>query len=146
MTQSSTLNVALELADFPLQTFDTIRYGDTDRQGHVNNAVFASFLETGRVMFLYNPEDPLLEPNAAFVIAGLQLNFLAELHWPGRIDIGTGIVRIGNSSLTLIQGLFQQGLCVARAETIIVQMNETTRRSQPLSPVSKQRLQSFLID
>lgn len=38
-----------QLKDFPSVTFDKIRYGDTDRQGHVNNAVFSAFLETGRV-------------------------------------------------------------------------------------------------
>jgi acyl-CoA thioester hydrolase len=35
----------LELKDFPLTSIDKIRYSDTDRQGHVNNAVFASYLE-----------------------------------------------------------------------------------------------------
>jgi acyl-CoA thioester hydrolase len=35
-------NPALE--DFPFQTFDKVRYADTDRQGHVNNAAFATFL------------------------------------------------------------------------------------------------------
>ena len=143
MTQAKT--TPLTLADFPLQTFDTIRYADTDRQGHVNNAVFATFLETGRVAFLYDSENPLLEPNAAFVIAGLQLSFLAELHWPGRIDIGTGVAKIGTSSITLVQGLFQQAQPVARAETTIVQMNETTRRSQPLSDATKTRLEALLM-
>lgn len=38
---------ALSLEDFPLRTYDKIRYADTDQQGHVNNAVFATFLETG---------------------------------------------------------------------------------------------------
>ena len=36
------------LDQFPLRTRDKLRYADTDRQGHVNNAVFATFLETGR--------------------------------------------------------------------------------------------------
>ena len=31
----------VKLEDFPLRTFDKIRYADTDRQGLVNNAVFA---------------------------------------------------------------------------------------------------------
>ena len=33
----------------PLRTFDKLRYADTDRQGHINNAVFATFLDTGRL-------------------------------------------------------------------------------------------------
>jgi len=35
---------------------------------HVNNAVFASMLETGRVELLYNPDRPLADPEGSFVI------------------------------------------------------------------------------
>jgi acyl-CoA thioester hydrolase len=34
----------LTLPDFSLQAFDKLRYADTDRQGHVNNANFFTFL------------------------------------------------------------------------------------------------------
>ena len=67
----------LELADFPLKTFDKVRYADTDRQGHVNNAIFATFLETGRVEVLYNPKYPILSEGSSFVIAALKLDFLS---------------------------------------------------------------------
>ncbi|MEM8537740.1 MAG: acyl-CoA thioesterase, partial [Pseudomonadota bacterium] len=50
---------ALTLADYPLVSADVIRYADTDRQGHVNNAVFSTFLETGRTQFLVPPSGPL---------------------------------------------------------------------------------------
>jgi len=123
--------------NFPFQTFDKIRYADTDRQGHVNNAAFSTFLETGRVEFLYDPQNPLAAENAAFVIADLNLKFRSEVNWPGRIDIGTGVSRVGNSSLTLYQALFQDGQCVATAETVIVQMDERTRKSHPLSENAK---------
>ncbi|UCF22768.1 MAG: acyl-CoA thioesterase, partial [Ralstonia sp.] len=64
----------LSLDDFPMQTADKLRYGDTDRQGHVNNAVFATFLESGRVELIYNADDPLAAPGAQFVIAQLVLD------------------------------------------------------------------------
>ena len=137
---SKTQTDTLSLTDFPFQTFDKVRYADTDRQGHINNAVFSTFLETGRVEFLYDPESPLADEGAAFVIASLTLNFLSEIHWPGRIDIGTGVTRVGNSSVSLFQGLFQDGRCVATAETVIVQMNDETRKSHPLSG----RIKDFL--
>ncbi|KFB70461.1 hypothetical protein [Candidatus Accumulibacter contiguus] len=54
--------------DFPLRTYEKLRYVDTDRQGHVNNAVFASMLETDRVELLYNPDRPLIDPEGSFVI------------------------------------------------------------------------------
>jgi acyl-CoA thioester hydrolase len=122
----------LTFEQFPFQTYDKVRYADTDRQGHVNNAAFATFLETGRVEFLYDPQSPLTADNGSFVIAGLNLRFVSEVNWPGRIDIGTGVIRVGKSSLSLYQGLFQDGRCVASAETVIVQINDN-KKSCPLT-------------
>lgn len=128
------------LESYPLRTFDTIRYADTDRQGHVNNAVFSTFLESGRVPLLYDRDAPLAVEGAAFVIAKLVLEFRSEVNWPGRVEIGTAVASVGRSSLTLAQGLFQDGRLVATAETVIVQMDEETRRSRPLSAHAVERL------
>jgi acyl-CoA thioester hydrolase len=105
------------LPQFPSRTVDKIRYADTDCQGHVNNAVFATFLETGRVEILYHPQDPILPENASFVIA----------------------------SLVLWQQLFQHDICVTRAETVIVQVDHLLKRSLPLSQHAQQRLSQWLI-
>ena len=142
---SQTASKNLLLSDFPFQTFDKIRYADTDRQGHVNNAVFATFLETGRVEFLYNPDKPLTSKNGAFVIANMNLNLLAEIRWPGQVDIGTGVTKVGNSSLSLYQGVFQDGRCVATAETVIVQMDETTRKASSLPEETKNFMAEHLL-
>jgi acyl-CoA thioester hydrolase len=132
------------LDDFPSRTFDKIRYRDTDRLGHVNNAVFATLLETGRVEILYDNRAPLADPGNAFVIARLTLEFIGEITWPGRVDIGTRVGTVGRSSVTLVQALFQNNRLVAKAETIIVQVNEATRRSQALSPKAVSRLTSLM--
>jgi acyl-CoA thioester hydrolase len=121
----------------------TVRYGDTDRQGHVNNAVFASFLEAGRVNMLFTPNGPLHESGAAFVIARLVLDFKAELNWPGEVWIGTRVARIGRSSMTLEQAIYQNGVCAATAENVIVQMDEATRKSLPLSPQTLAALEAL---
>lgn len=131
---------APSLADYPSVARDKLRYADTDRQGHVNNAAFATFLETGRVEVLYDPEAPLADDGAAFVIARLALDFRAEINWPGEVRIGTRVGRVGTSSVTLEQAIFQGEACVATAETVIVQMDEATRRSRPLSEATLQRL------
>jgi acyl-CoA thioester hydrolase len=121
------------LAAYPFQAYDKLRYADTDRQGHVNNAVFSTLLETGRTEFLLNPERPLNESGCGFVIARLEVDYWGEITWPGRVEIGTRIVSVGRSSMTLEQGIFQHARCVATAQTVIVQMNESTRKSHPLS-------------
>ncbi|HMQ49448.1 MAG TPA: thioesterase family protein [Saprospiraceae bacterium] len=135
----------LALQYFPLKTYDKIRYADTDRQGHVNNAAFSTFLETGRVEFLYGGGQPLHLEEASFVIASLQLQFKQELTWPGTVEIGTGLLCIGNSSVTLLQGLFQYEVCVAVAETSIVQVLNKTGKSIPLSEHTKQVLAQWLL-
>jgi len=129
------------IADFPLRTGDKLRYGDTDRQGHVNNAVFATFLETGRVELLYNED--LADDGAAFVIARLELDFQFEINWPGDVQIGTAVLEVGRSSFKLFQKVFQDGRPAAEAITVIVQMNEATRRSQPLSERARNRLREL---
>ena len=131
------------LEDYPLQTYDKVRYADTDRQGHVNNAVFATFLETGRVEFLYDPVHPLAPPGAQFVIANLEVDLRAELTWPGRVDIGTRVASVGRSSVRIEQGLFQEGRCAATATTVIVLMGEATRKSEPLPSGAVDRLSAL---
>ena len=136
----------IRLNDYPIKTYDKIRYRDMDRQGHVNNAVFSSFLETGRVELIYNSSNQIISTNSSFVIASLNLDFISELKWPGKVDIGTGIIKIGTSSIIIIQGLYQDEKLAATAETIIVQTNKKTGSSKPLSPKAKEILNRYLID
>ena len=135
----------LLLKQFPFVTFDKVRYNDTDRQGHVNNAVFATFFETGRVEMLYQPSHQFLSDNCSFVVAKSTIELIAEIHWPGQVDIGTGIVRIGNSSLVIAANLYQQGRLVATSETMVVQVNTQTKTSQGLEPKAKLLLEKFKV-
>ncbi len=131
------------LADRRRFTFwceERARYGDTDRQGHVNNAVFATFCESGRVGLFHSQETPFAPPGTEFVIARLTLDFRAEILWRERIEIGTVVLGLGRSSFTLGQGLFRDGVCVATAESILVLMDLQTRRATPLPPRLRARL------
>lgn len=134
------------IGQFPIQTYEKLRYSDTDRQGHINNAVFSTMLETGRVEILYNPDHPLADRNCAFVIANQTLNYLAEITWPGRVMIGTRVAEIGRSSITFEQALFQNDRPCATAATVSVQMNETTRRSAPLSSDTRDYLNRLTLE
>lgn len=131
------------LSDYPLHSRDKLRYGDTDRQGHINNAVFATFCETGRVDLLYNPDLPVLLDGQQFVIARLTLDFIDEILWPGWVEIGTRVERIGRSSITLTQVVFQGPKLVAKAENIVVLTDIATRKSTPLGPAAIETLMRF---
>lgn len=130
------------MESFPLQTYDKLRYADTDRQGHVNNAVFATFLETGRVEMLYQNEGRLIKRGNSYVIVSLHLDLIAEIRWPGTVEIATAVTKVGNSSIKLYQQLFQSGLVVAKATSVLVQVNDLGK-SEPLSEDAKSILQGY---
>lgn len=140
------MNQSLNLSNFPSTTWDKIRYADTDRQGHVNNAVFATYLETGRVNIIYGDHLDLEAAEVSFVIASLQVDFRAEIHWPGKVDIGTGITKIGRTSLQLYQGLFQNDRLVAEARTVIVQVSNQTKKSVAIEEDAREALGAFMMD
>ncbi len=133
-----------KLVDFPISFYDKVRFSDTDKQGHVNNAVFATYLETGRAEFLYHHKPSFNKAGTNFVIASLNIALKAEIHWPGKVDIGTCISRVGNSSFSLSQAIFQNDQCVATADTVIVQVDEVTKKSSPLSEESVGMLNTYI--
>ncbi|PKP95932.1 MAG: thioesterase, partial [Alphaproteobacteria bacterium HGW-Alphaproteobacteria-13] len=47
-------------------------------------------------------------------------NYLAEGNFPDPVRIATGIGRIGTSSWTLVQAMFQNGRCIATCDTVVV--------------------------
>lgn len=113
---------------YPLVTVDKLRYSDTDRQSHINNALFSTFLETGRVEILYNPQI-INQPNETeFVIANLSIQFISEILWPRYIETKTAIKKIGTSSIVFEQVIYQAEKQCAAAETVIVQINKSNRK------------------
>src|SRR5437763_16217952 len=134
-----------QLSQFPGRTRDIIRFGDLDPQGHVNNTVFATFFETGRVAFLREPGNALSPPGTTSVLARLDINFLRELHWPGAVEIGTGVAEIGRSSFTFLQAIFHQGECSATGRATMVMIDATTRRSRPLPAEAIARLEALKV-
>jgi len=132
-----------QLGDFPHLSFDKLRYADTDMLGHANKVTFATFFETGRVELLYHRPEPLAAPGCGFVIARLAIDFAAEILWPGKVDIGTRVVAIGRSSVTLGQALFQDGRHVASSQSVIVQIDLASRKSRPLAAAAWAVLESL---
>jgi len=104
---------APRLESFKIRTPEIVRFGDMDRQGHVNNAVYSTYLETGRVSVIFDPDQGLQVAGATTVLARIQIDFLKELRWPGQIEVGTAVGDIGRSSYVFTQGIFCDGVCVA---------------------------------
>ncbi len=113
-------------------TAHRLRFNDTDRLGHVNNAVFAVMLEQGRSELVLEAGLPIESEGAALVIVRLELEFLREMAWPGTVTIETEVARLGNRSFTLRQRLASDSELCARAVTVLVVMDRAARRALPL--------------
>jgi acyl-CoA thioester hydrolase len=134
-----------KLEDFPHKAADIIRLADLDHQGHVNNAVFATYFETGRVALMHEAFGGLRFGDKIFVVARLEINYLRELHWPGQVDACTGVERIGSSSVTYAQAVFHDGACAASGRTTMVFIDRATRRSTPMSEDIVARLKAHMV-
>ncbi len=115
-------------------TTHRLRFNDTDRLGHVNNAVFAVMLEQGRSELAVAAGLPVESEGQALVIVRLELDFLREMAWPGDVLIETEVGRLGGKSFQFRQRLIHGGALCARAETVLVVMDRATRRAVPLAP------------
>jgi acyl-CoA thioester hydrolase len=133
------------LEDFPSRVADVIRYGDLDPQGHVNNAVFATFFESGRVNMFRLPDLGIGVQGASLVLARTEIDYRRELRWPGSVEVGTGVEAFGRSSFTVQQAIFNNGECAATGRAILVFFDTTTRRSRPLAEALVARLSAFVM-
>lgn len=109
-----------------------LRYGDTDRQGHINNAVYCTLYESGRVDFLFNDGESVAGEGTAFVIAKIALDYLKEMHFPGDVKVGSKILSIGRSSFRVGQGIFYKDHCCSTAESVIVVIDPSSNKSIPI--------------
>jgi acyl-CoA thioester hydrolase len=116
-----------EEEDGAVVTDVTLRYSDMDALGHLNNAVYATLFEAGRVAHYMQTFDGAMPEDADFVIVKLTIEFKAEARYPGTARIATRVARVGGSSLTYAQDIRIEGRLVATAESVCA-MFDTVRR------------------
>ena len=131
------------LADYPHRVKEIIRYADLDPQGHVNNAVFSTYFESGRVAMFREPNLGIGVENATFVLVRQEIDFLRELRWPGGVEVGTALAELGRSSFTVVQTIFNGDICAAAGRATLVMMDTTTRRARPLTDEAKAKLEPW---
>jgi acyl-CoA thioester hydrolase len=127
------LDLIPRLEDFPYRLTDNVRFADLDPNQHVNNAVYASYFETGRVTLVKDRSFGLMQPGLSWILVRLDIHFRAELRWPGTIELGLGVAKFGRTSVTFDQVVFSQGQCVASAQSIMVLIDEISRKPTPLT-------------
>ena len=144
MNAPARLDMAPRLEDFPHRLTDNVRFADLDPNQHVNNAVYATYFETGRVTLMKDRGYGLMPSGLSWIMVRLDMHFRAELRWPGTIEIGLGVSKFGRTSVTFDQVVFSEGICVASAQSVSVLIDEATRKPTPLTAEIVRSFQPWL--
>ena len=79
----------------------TIRFSDQDSLSHINNVALAQYFEVGRTAYVYDIIRAAgCEGRIEFILARIVIDFRRELHYPGAVEVGSRLTRLGRRSLT----------------------------------------------
>lgn len=123
----------LDAANYPMTLTANTRFQDMDVYGHLNNVAYAALFESARARLNNDIRAASDHPaNERMLIANVSINYLHEGHFPDDVEIAQGIGPIGRSSWTIVQAMFQNGRCIATADTVLV--CRTDGEAKPLRP------------
>jgi acyl-CoA thioester hydrolase len=115
----------------------SVRWRDTDALGHVNNAVYLTYLEEARdAFYLRALGDPI------YVVVRLEIDFRAEVRHADRtVRVEIAVERLGTTSLTTREILrTASGEVAAEARVITVRWDQDVRAAVPFSDEQRARL------
>jgi acyl-CoA thioester hydrolase len=115
---------------------ETVRFRDLDALGHMNNAVYATFVEQARLIFLSRHG---AEPEN-MILARLEIDFRSPVELGETVEIAVEPTRVGTKSFDLEYVLRAGERIVAEAKTVLVAYDYTTARPVELPDEWKQRL------
>ncbi len=116
-----------------------MRFADTDALGHVNNAVYATYAELGRVEFVRF----LSLPPGGFILARLAIDYRAQVRLGQRVRVETWVERIGNSSVTMRQIVHADDEPAAEIEAVVVWFEYGSNRPVPLPEEARRAFAEF---
>jgi acyl-CoA thioester hydrolase len=119
-----------------------VRWRDVDALGHVNHAVFLTYLEEGRDAFF---AQTFGEPD--YVVARVEIDLRAEVRYPERrVTVRLEVERLGTTSLiTRETVLTQAGEVAAEARVVTVRWDRRARKPVPFSEAERARLAAMAV-
>ena len=121
------------------------RFFETDALGHINNTVIPVWFEKARepVFRLFTPD--LNVNNWKLIIARISVDFLGEIFYGEDVEIHTGLAKIGNSSMTIRQEVWQRRECRARGDAIMIHYDYGKSQSITIPDSIRTQLEKALI-
>ena len=116
------------------------RFYETDALGHINNASIAAWFEVLRVKFLESlgAEDPSAAKD--WILASLQIDFVAETFYGTDVTARITEAKIGNSSLTMICAMEQGDKLTVRGSAVLVHRDAQSNKSSRIPDSLREQL------
>lgn len=134
--------------DFPHFLAIPTRWMDNDSYGHVNNAVYYSYFDTvvNEHLVRAGGLDIRQGPAIGLVVETL-CRFHRPLSFPGSVDAGLRVARLGTSSVLYDVGLFAGGeeAAAATGHFVHVWVDRATRRPRPVPDAIRAALALLLV-
>ena len=123
----------------------TTRWSDNDMFGHLNNAVYLELFDT--VLNAWMMRETGIDESTApvlGVVAETTCRYFAEVAFPGPVDVGVRVQRLGRTSVVFDFGLFLPGVddIATYGEWVQVYIDRETRRPVPIPDAVRFHLES----
>jgi acyl-CoA thioester hydrolase len=120
----------------------SVRFRDCDAMGHVNHAVYFTYLEQCRLTFWRELTGTPL-PHTRVIIARAECDYRAPAHFGDELEVRLNIGEIGRSSFTLAYEIVQAGSdrLVASGTTVMVSYDYAAGASVPLPAATRTLLE-----
>jgi acyl-CoA thioester hydrolase len=125
------------MEDFPFVHRETVRFCDLDGMGHVNNAVYSTYLEQARLAWFGSDEEM---PLSDVILARTEIDFRSPLEYGETVEIGVRPTRLGTKSFDLEYELRSNGRLVAEARSVLVGYDYDRAESAPIPERWRRRL------
>jgi acyl-CoA thioester hydrolase len=121
--------------EFRHRTRLEVRLGDLDPFGHVNNAVIATYVEQGRVLYLRDVLGTGVDPvSMPFILAMLKIDYLSQVLFSDAVEVGSRVDWIGRTSIGMSHLLInQEARELARSEAVLVAFDYDVEKPMPVS-------------
>jgi len=118
-----------------------VRWRDTDALGHVNHAVFLTYLEEGRDALYAH----VMGSEPIYVVVRLEVDLQTEVrHRDRQVLVQIEVERIGTTSLTTRETVrTSASVTAAQARVVTVRWDADRREPIPFSEAERARLAAF---
>ena len=118
----------------------TPRFYETDALGHINNASIAAWFEVARITFLESLADQTAASATKWILASLEIDFVAETFYGTDVVATVTGASPGNSSLKVICEMSQGGKLTVRGTAVLVHVDAVAKKPSRIGDTLRQRL------